>query len=190
VKNWSIAGSWVGEYSLDPHPALLPEHFASASFTLLAWEQPDGSFYGTIRDDPVKGIPEEAVVSGWIADEFEVSFSKRYPRLYCGRQTLADQLKQKHQGVLLDPEPSHIVYYRGRYDAETQVMTGAWEIPVVEALFGCQGRLRKIRFGGNTGRWSARRAGGENRVTGEAPKGAEKETFITVKGLFTPYRPR
>jgi hypothetical protein len=129
MAKWDITGTWIGEYSYDPHFAVqvLPPPISFSLSAHLGWL---GRFQGTIQDDPVGGTFEAAAMVGRVCGH-SVSFRKQYPHYYVFHEeklmTLKEQLQAIH-GIALDEDPpAEPIWYRGQYDGGSEVVKGLFQ---------------------------------------------------------------
>lgn len=159
MPEWDITGSWVGEYTYTPGPgyATLPP---ATGFTLTARRGWFGRFQGVIRDDPTRGVPEEATVQGHVSG-LQITFWKQYPAMYCfdrGKLVSLAEYLERLQGLhiyaLPVPDP---IRYVGAYDPAAEAARGQWQISAGVMRFRSGGRLLEVQVPASTGQWVMRR---------------------------------
>jgi hypothetical protein len=159
VAGFDINGTWEGEYSFDPCEAL-PEPPPSVGFTLTAQGGWFGGFRGVIQDDPARGVPDPASVTGSIAG-LALTFTKRYPALFVrhrGRCVRLLDYLESEQGLRPDQDvPGLAFVYEGYYEPVHQSASGRWWYNPQRILFRIGGEFREIRFPAVSGRWVMRR---------------------------------
>jgi hypothetical protein len=150
MAEWSVEGSWVGEYRFDSDRV---DAIHATAFTLHLSPGWFGRFRGTVQDDPATGMPDPGLLKGKVRGN-SVRFWKLMPVAYhfeLGPDQRGDPSKMLRSSGAHPP-----ILYEGVYDSDKGVMTGTWHMPhgtLVDAL----GRSRRSLP--LTGTWSASRRG-------------------------------
>jgi hypothetical protein len=164
----SIIGVWSGEYSYAPGTPD-PVGEKTVPFTVKVQEADFGEFSGRMTDDPLQGVPAEALVSGAI-EGLRASFIKSYRTVYVARspggrpEPLRDQVCRRFGGELVGPEPEQNIYYRGLLSPDGQEMSGSWRSEPWHVFVRSGGVIKRIRCLAFSGQWWARRNAAESGI--------------------------
>jgi hypothetical protein len=156
---FNIEGVWEGEYTYRAGEGI-PEPPSTVRFTLNARAGRFGRFSGVIHDDPVRGVPEPAAVTGRVTGR-TVTFTKRYPTLFIYRQgrsvSLREYLETEHGRFVGAELPGAPILYEGTFDPATQSASGRWQLGPQRVRFPSGGQVLEVRSAGATGQWIMRR---------------------------------